>query len=255
MTENKKALKDESSVPINIITQVNTDNNGYFKTHRALFNNVIWLNSTPEQKVVLFTILSKANWNDNSWEWQGEKYQCKPGEFISSYAKIAKAACKGISTQNVRTALKRFKKLDFLTVQSTGGYQDGIKVIINNWAIYQAGVNRPTNRPLTDIQQTPNSFLTTIEEYKNNINDIIDISENKKFKKPTLIEVQNYISEIGSNVDANQFMDFYSANGWKVGKNPMKDWKATLRGWDRRNNKSTNSNKQEGEEYVYNPYL
>lgn len=179
MAENKKALEDESLASHNIIIQENTDNNGYFKTYRALFNNVIWLNSTPEQKAVLFTVLSKANWNDNSWEWQGKKYQCKPGEFISSYAKIAKAAGKGISTQNVRTALKRFKKLDFLTVQSTGGYQDGIKVIINNWAIYQADVNRPTNRPLTDIQQTPNSFLTTIEEYKNNIND----HSNKSFEE------------------------------------------------------------------------
>ena len=84
--------------------------------------------------------------------------------------------------------------------------------------------------------------------------DNID-KEKNKFKKPTLEEIKNYISEIGSNVDANEFIDFYSANGWKVGKNPMKDWKATLRGWDRRNNKSANDNKQEGGEYVYNPYL
>ena len=79
-----------------------------------------------------------------------------------------------------------------------------------------------------------------------------DNSETKKFKKPTLEEVQNYISNIGSNVDANRFIDFYTANGWKVGKNPMKDWKATLRGWDRRNKEQFNTHT--GGENEYNAF-
>jgi len=36
------------------------------------------------------------------------------------------------------------------------------------------------------------------------------------------------------NVDAEAFVDFYNSNGWKVGKNPMKDWKAACRNWSRR---------------------
>ena len=103
---------------------------------------------------------------------------------------------------------------------------------------------KPNVIPLVDKRETQ------VRLGKNSID-----KEKNKFKKPTLEEIKNYISEIGSNVDANEFIDFYSANGWKVGKNPMKDWKATLRGWDRRNNKSANDNKQEGGEYVYNPYL
>ena len=52
-------------------------------------------------------------------------------------------------------------------------------------------------------------------------------------KKPTLEEVQNYCQERGNSVNAQAFLDHYDSNGWKVGKNPMRDWKATVRTWER----------------------
>jgi hypothetical protein len=52
-----------------------------------------------------------------------------------------------------------------------------------------------------------------------------------KFKKPTLDEVEAYMSESGYAVSAERFIAYYDSVGWKVGKNPMKDWKAALRGW------------------------
>ena len=57
----------------------------------------------------------------------------------------------------------------------------------------------------------------------------------KKFIKPTVEEIRNYCIERKNNIDAQYFYDYYEANGWKVGKNPMKDWKATIRNWERRN--------------------
>jgi predicted phage replisome organizer len=53
------------------------------------------------------------------------------------------------------------------------------------------------------------------------------------FTKPTIEEVQAYCRERGNSVDANRFVDYYEANGWKVGKNPMKDWKAAIRTWEK----------------------
>ena len=55
----------------------------------------------------------------------------------------------------------------------------------------------------------------------------------KRFTAPTLEEVKEYCSERKNNVDAERFIDYYTANGWKVGKNPMKDWKAAVRSWER----------------------
>lgn len=60
--------------------------------------------------------------------------------------------------------------------------------------------------------------------------------KNQNFQKPTLEEIQAYCNERKSNVDPNRFFDYYEANGWKVGRNPMKDWKAAIRTWERSNN-------------------
>lgn len=53
-------------------------------------------------------------------------------------------------------------------------------------------------------------------------------------KKPTIAEIQAYIMEKGYDVDALHFFDYYESNGWRVGKNPMKDWKAAVRTWEKR---------------------
>ena len=57
----------------------------------------------------------------------------------------------------------------------------------------------------------------------------------KRFKKPTLEEVKAYCLERKNNVDAEKFIDYYESNGWRVGKNPMSNWKAAVRTWERNN--------------------
>lgn len=55
----------------------------------------------------------------------------------------------------------------------------------------------------------------------------------KRFAKPTIEEVSDYCNERNNDVDAEKFYDYYSSNGWKVGKNSMKDWKASVRTWEK----------------------
>ena len=55
-----------------------------------------------------------------------------------------------------------------------------------------------------------------------------------RFTPPTVDEVKVYCQERGSSVDPEKFVDFYSANGWKQGRNkPIVDWKAAVRTWER----------------------
>lgn len=54
----------------------------------------------------------------------------------------------------------------------------------------------------------------------------------KRFRKPTLEEVSAYCKERKNNVNPQRFIDFYTSKGWKVGKEPMKDWKACVRTWE-----------------------
>lgn len=58
-----------------------------------------------------------------------------------------------------------------------------------------------------------------------------------RFVKPSVEEVTTYCREKGYGIDAQHFVDYYDSNGWKVGKNPMQDWKATVRSWARRDGK------------------
>lgn len=73
---------------------------------------------------------------------------------------------------------------------------------------------------------------------KDNINNVGDQSPEHKrsrahFVKPTVDEVRTYCQERKNNVDPERFVDYYESNGWKVGKNSMKDWKATVRTWEK----------------------
>lgn len=70
------------------------------------------------------------------------------------------------------------------------------------------------------------------------------------FQKPSLSEVAAYCRERANKVDPEQFYNFYESNGWKVGKNPMKDWHAAVRTWEKRE-KEVAPRKREPKEDVF----
>ena len=59
------------------------------------------------------------------------------------------------------------------------------------------------------------------------------INNNTRFIPPSVEEVEAYCRERNNDIDAQHFVDYYASNGWRVGKNPMKDWRATVRNWER----------------------
>lgn len=67
-----------------------------------------------------------------------------------------------------------------------------------------------------------------------------------RFVPPSLEEVAAYCRERRNAVDAQHFLDYYTANGWKVGKNAMKDWKAAVRNWERRDDHAGRSDSGHG---------
>lgn len=68
---------------------------------------------------------------------------------------------------------------------------------------------------------------------KLNTKDKKEKKTSSRFQRPTLDEVKAYCIERKNNVDAERFIDYYDSNGWMVGKNKMKDWKAAVRTWER----------------------
>lgn len=61
-----------------------------------------------------------------------------------------------------------------------------------------------------------------------------DTSKRKNFIPPTVDEVTAYCQERENYVDPEKFIDFYASKGWMVGSNKMKDWKAAVRTWEKK---------------------
>lgn len=66
-----------------------------------------------------------------------------------------------------------------------------------------------------------------------------DKPKRTKFVKPTIEEVTAFIKEKGYKVDVQAFYSYYESNGWKVGKNPMKNWQMSVSSWNAREQRNT----------------
>lgn len=189
---------------------------GWIKLHRKLVQKPIWLNSTPEQKTILITLLLMANHEAREWEWKGRKYIVQPGQMITSLKSIVKKSGKGITTQNVRTALTRFEKLEFLTNEST---KQNRLITIENWREYQGMENEPnkgTNNQLTIDQQSANNHLTTNKNDKNDKNEereIFNILKAKINKEISLSSVKKLIKRFGSE-DVKMLAEKIDESAW-----------------------------------------
>ncbi len=140
---------------------------GWIKLYRCLLDDPIWQCSRPEQKVILITLLLMANHREKKWQWHGKPYICRPGQIITSLASIQAKCGKPISIRNIRTALKRFERLGFLTNQSTPHNR---LITICQWDTYQNTIDsddKPTDSSLPENRQTPDNRLTPNKNDKN----------------------------------------------------------------------------------------
>lgn len=107
-----------------------------------------------------------------------------------------------------------------------GGFTDG-KSICQNGQFHlpeRANQNAQMGEPIPDTIPDTNPDID--KKYKG--------TTAPKFKQPSVFEVRDYCQEKGYQIDPEAFVDYYIAKGWKVGKSPMKDWKAAVRNWERR---------------------
>lgn len=91
-----------------------------------------------------------------------------------------------------------------------------------------------------------------LENIFNKSGDGIEPKKAKTFCKPTVEEIKAYCIERKNNIDSQYFFDYYESKGWMVGKNKMKDWKACVRTWEKKQNTGVN---QKDEKLTTNPFL
>jgi Domain of unknown function (DUF4373) len=73
-----------------------------------------------------------------------------------------------------------------------------------------------------------------------------NIKESRGFRPPTPAEVTEYMDTLPANFDVDRFVDFYASKGWMVGKNKMKDWRAAVRTWAKRERENGQAGKNGG---------
>lgn len=111
-----------------------------------------------------------------------------------------------------------------------------------------------TKQAILDAKKQGKSHIKYVEGVlKNKMlerNVPVSNTKKKRFVKPTVEEVKQYCIERNNCVNAEQFYDYYESNGWKVGKNSMKDWKAAVRTWERSEYRKPNSKKNSKEDAI-----
>jgi predicted phage replisome organizer len=141
-------------------------------------------------------IISIFNWSKHQSTDKIEKLNARQRDYMKSYRAKQKALCNANgnanSEPNVSDVEERSKKLD-------------------KELVLKESVEKVADAPtLTPITPKPKRVFTI----------------------PTLQDVSDYCTERKNNVDADRWFNYYSSNGWMVGKNHMKDWKAAVRTWE-----------------------
>ena len=126
--------------------------------------------------------------------------------------------------------------------------QKWLKTLEDNGYIKRVNIYKQGSKEiLTRVISLVN--IPSKEKFTDNTNinitntNLTDSNRKARFKKPTLDQVKNYCILRNNNIDAEAYIDFYESKNWYIGKNKMKDWKAAVRTWERRDNKKTTMSK------------
>lgn len=215
---------------------------GWISVHRKIVNNWVWDDKPFSYGQAWIHLLLSANHKDKEIVFEGRVLMVKQGSFITSILKLSDVF--GWNRKKTSRFLDLLEKQKMVTTDRT---RHGTMISIVNYSLFQ---NVRTTEGATNGQQMDNHWTTAGQQFPTNNNDNNENNDNKKkreasFTPPTVIEVEEYCREKGYSIKASNFVDFYSAKGWMIGKNKMKDWKAAVRTWERRENKGNKIDKEE----------
>ena len=100
--------------------------------------------------------------------------------------------------------------------------------------IYRQGSKEILTRVITLVNTPSKEKLTDNTNINITNTNLTDSNRGSLFKKPTLDDINNYCFERKNNIDAETFFNFYASKDWLIGKNKMKDWKACIITWEKR---------------------
>ena len=121
-------------------------------------------------------------------------------------------------------------------------YQEELNMLgIKDNGVYTLGCQPVAERLPSGCPSIVESSAVESSGEEDSVEDVPDKNvghktSHKRFTPPTVDEVRAYCQERQNGVNPQRFVDYYSSNGWMVGKNKMKDWKAAIRTWEQKEN-------------------
>lgn len=207
-------------------------NGTYFQLPKALVYDPEFKDLSSDELIVYAVLRDRMNLSFITSSVD-EAYEDEYGLYIY-YKQKDLAELLGKSERTIRRIIADLKRHGLIMM-----FQDNIKSPSKIYlANIDAGQNWPTQaksvllrRP--NLSKDVGQKCPTDREYKYIKTDMNKTVTATRFEKPTLAEVRAYCQEKGFTFSPEDWYYHYESNGWKVGKAPMKDWKASCRYWQR----------------------
>lgn len=177
------------------------------------------------------------SWNEKILLMEIDSFTAKDRECYISNEYIAELL--GVSVSWASKCLSHLLELGLVRVVKFNGRQRYVESTIQ----FKSALNESSMQDGTKVPYTYNN------EYINNNNSLYK-KGSSRFQKPTIEEIREYCLEEGYNVDAEQFYNFYESKGWLVGKSPMKNWRAAVCTWVKREKKFPQKKRENCKESV-----
>jgi len=237
--------------------------NNFLPLDRNLLKHWLWEDKPFSKGQAWVDLLMLANYKDKKKPVNGEMQIYKRGDVNLSMKQLSDRW--GWDRRTVKRFLDLLSNDKMVSVNST---THGTTITIVNYEVFNSSCTtecttnahlnvQPNVQPMAqpNVQQMPTTNkdkeLEEIKEGEKCKEDNIpplspkgeteekkDKPKRKQFVIPTVEEVEEYCFERNNKVDAEMFVNFYASKGWMIGKNPMKDWKAAVRTWERKDKES-----------------
>lgn len=167
-------------------------------------------------------------WQDKSLSWNEkillmeiDSFTSKGHECYISNEYIAELL--GVSLSWASKCLSHLMEIGYVKMVRF----DGRKRYVESTIQFKADLNNSSMQDGTLVQHTniENKYINNNPLYK---------KSSSHFQKPSLEDVREYCISRSNKVDPEQFFNFYESKGWIIGKSPMKDWRAAVRTWEKR---------------------
>jgi len=230
----------------------------FIKLHDKILNWEWYRNTNV--KVVFLHLLLKANYKDMSFEGR----IIHRGQLVTSIPKLASELM--LSARQIRVSLEHLKMTGEVSSTTCRRYRI---ITVIHYDEYQSGGSQNGSLmtgKTAGKRQADDSLMTASIEYIENIEKDRNIESPSsrertaaRFTPPSREDILLFCNENRLIVDADRFLNYYQSNGWKVGKNPMKDWKATVRNWAREDKRKpveyVPSKKTTAQQYTQRDYI